>query len=84
MISQTKTLRIKSFLPFNFEITKICVAILLKEDGTRIVYFFSALPGKNSPLRDFMFKNFPHGCTSLILPHCGCRLAYPAPQTYLN
>ena len=49
-----------------------------------MVYFFSALPGKNSPLRDFMFKNFPHGCTSLILPHCGCRLAYPAPQTYLN
>ena len=27
MISQTKTLKIKSFLPFNFAITKICVAI---------------------------------------------------------
>ena len=36
MISQTKTLKIKSFLPFNFEITKICVAIRLEEDETRM------------------------------------------------
>ena len=36
MISQTKTLKIKSFLPFNFAITKICVAIRLAEDGTRM------------------------------------------------
>ena len=36
MISQTKTLKIKSFLPFNFAVTKICVAIRLAEDGTRM------------------------------------------------
>ena len=36
MISQTKTLKIKSFLPFNFVITKICVAIRLAESGTRM------------------------------------------------
>ena len=36
MISQTKPLKIKSFLPFNFSITKICVAIRLAEDGTRM------------------------------------------------
>ena len=37
MISQTKTLKIKSFLPFNFAITKICVAIRLAENGRHIV-----------------------------------------------
>ena len=32
---------IKSFLPFNFAITKICVRIHLAEDGTRwAVYSF--------------------------------------------
>ena len=31
VISQTKTFKIKSFLPFNFSITKICVAIRLAE-----------------------------------------------------
>ena len=36
MISQTKTLKIKFFLSFNFAITKICVAIDLAEDGTRM------------------------------------------------
>ena len=36
MISQTKTLKIKYFLPFNFAITKICVAISLAENGTRM------------------------------------------------
>ena len=37
MMSQTKTLKIKSFLPtFNFAITKICAAIRLAEDGTRM------------------------------------------------
>ena len=34
MISQTKTLKIKFFLPFNFVTTKIYVAIRLAEDGT--------------------------------------------------
>ena len=34
-MSQTKPVKIKSFLPFNFEITTICVAIRLAEDGTR-------------------------------------------------
>ena len=36
MISQAKPLKIKSFLPFNFAITKICLAIRLAEDGTRM------------------------------------------------
>ena len=36
MISQTKTLKTKSFLPLNLAITKICVAIRLAEDGTRM------------------------------------------------
>ena len=36
MISQTKPLKIKSFLPFNFALTKICVTIRLAEDGTRM------------------------------------------------
>ena len=36
MISQTKPLKIKSFLSFNLSITKICVAIRLAEDGTRM------------------------------------------------
>ena len=36
MISQTKPLKTKSFLPFNFSVTNICVAILLAEDGTRM------------------------------------------------
>ena len=35
-LNKTKTLKIKSFLPFNFAITKICVAIHLAEDGTRM------------------------------------------------
>ena len=37
MISQTKPLKVKSFLPFNFAITAICVAIRLAEDGARMV-----------------------------------------------
>ena len=36
MISQTKPLKKKSFLPFNLAITKTCVAIRLAEGGTRI------------------------------------------------
>ena len=36
MISQAKPLKIKSFLPFNFAVTKICLAIRLAEDGTRM------------------------------------------------
>ena len=39
MISQTKPLKIKYFLPFNFSITNICVAIRLAEDGTRMAGF---------------------------------------------
>ena len=31
MISQTKPLKTKSFLPFNFPVTNICVAIRLAE-----------------------------------------------------
>ena len=34
MISKAKTLKIKYFLPFNFAIIEICVAIRLAEDGT--------------------------------------------------
>ena len=33
---QTKPLKIKCFLPFNFVITKICIAIRLGEDKTTI------------------------------------------------
>ena len=40
MISRSKTLKINSFFPFNFAITKICVAIRLAEDGTRMGYSF--------------------------------------------
>ena len=36
MISQTKPLKIRYFLSFNFVITKICVAINLAEDGKRM------------------------------------------------
>ena len=36
MISQSKLLKIVSFLPFNFAITKICVVIRLAEDGARV------------------------------------------------
>ena len=43
MISQTKPLKIKSFLPYNFAFIKICVAIRLAENGTRsILVSFSA------------------------------------------
>ena len=35
IVSQTKPLKI-IFSPFNFDITKICVAIRLAEDGTRM------------------------------------------------
>ena len=42
MISQTKPLKIKYFFLFNFAITKICVAIRLVEDGTRMggIWFY--------------------------------------------
>ena len=36
MISQTKPLKIKSFFPVNFAITKIFVVIVLVEDETRM------------------------------------------------
>ena len=36
IISQTKIPKIKSFLPFNFAFTKICVAIRLAEDRPRM------------------------------------------------
>ena len=36
MISQKKPLKIESFLPSSFAITKICVAIRLAGDGTRM------------------------------------------------
>ena len=41
MILQIKTLKIKYFLPLNFAIIKICVAIRLAEDRTRMggLYF---------------------------------------------
>ena len=41
MILQIKTLKIKCFLPLNFAIIKICVAIRLAEDRTRMggLYF---------------------------------------------
>ena len=36
MISQAKPLKIRYFLPFNFAISKICLAISLTEDGKRM------------------------------------------------
>ena len=41
MTSQTKPFKINFFLPFNFAITKICFAIRLADDGTRMgcIYF---------------------------------------------
>ena len=56
MISQTKPLKTKSFLPFNFSVTNICVAIRLAyEGGTRMggIYFqlspsFNLLSKSNS------------------------------------
>ena len=36
MMLKTKSLKRKFFLAFNFAITKICVAIRLAEDGTRM------------------------------------------------
>ena len=33
---QTKPLKIKSSLPFNFAVTKICVAIRLAGNGTKM------------------------------------------------
>ena len=35
-MSQTKPLKIKSFLALNFVVIKICLAIRLAESGTRI------------------------------------------------
>ena len=47
MVSQTKPLKIESFLPFKFSITNICVAIRLAEDGTRMGgKYFHLSPGK--------------------------------------
>ena len=36
VIPQINPLKVKSFLPFNFAITEICVAVHLAEDGTRM------------------------------------------------
>ena len=44
MISQTKPFKTKS-LQFNFAVTKICAAIHLSEDGTRMAAY-----GFNYPL----------------------------------
>ena len=48
MTSQTETLKIKYFLPFNIAITKICVAIRLVEDGTRMGYPYRLSPSLNN------------------------------------
>ena len=52
MISQTQPLKIKSFLPFNFAITTISVAIRLAEDGTRMGGLLSRPEG------DVTMRNF--------------------------
>ena len=41
MISQTKPSKIKSFLPFDFAITKVCGTIHLAENGTRMGGIFN-------------------------------------------
>ena len=55
MISQTKALKIKSFLPFNFEITKICVAIRLQRIGQEwAAYSFDYLLVRKYYVEDFI------------------------------
>ena len=53
MISQTKPLKAKSFLPFNFSVTKICVAIRLAEDGTRMGGKYFQLSPSNNLIHEF-------------------------------
>ena len=58
MISQTKALKVKSFLLFNFTITAICVVIRLAEDGTRMrsIYFrISPSYKENEKLKHFSY-----------------------------
>ena len=47
MTSQTKPLKIKSFLPFNSSTTNICAAICLAEDRTRMGSIYFQLVKKN-------------------------------------
>ena len=54
MISQTKPLKIIYLFPFNFVITKICVAILLARDGTRMdSTWFQLFPSRDLGLKGF-------------------------------
>ena len=61
MISQAQPLKTKSFLPFNFAITKICVSIRLAQDQTIMrhvvtISLILALSPSNSMLLMRTFK----------------------------
>ena len=77
---QTKSLETRSFLPFNFAITEICVATRLAKDRTRmgaysfdypLVYFSFFLKAKFTyadDLHDYNFhKLYFHGCVKSTL-----------------
>ena len=53
-MSKTKTLKINYFLPFNFAITKICVAIRLAEDRIRM----GGIQFRVSPSKNYNSKHF--------------------------
>ena len=69
MISQIKPLKIKSFLPFNFAVTAICVAIRLAKDGTRMGgIWFRLSPSNNSIERGVKLDNkAPFHCKFLVV-----------------
>ena len=57
MISETKPVKIKSSLSFNFAITKTCAAIRLAEGGTRMSGIqFQLFPSKLSNLPTNFFR----------------------------
>ena len=57
MISQTKPLKTKSFLPFNFSVTNICVVIRLADDGTGM----GGIQFQLSPSKKLISKKEPYG-----------------------
>ena len=60
MISQTKPLKIKPFLTFNFSITNICVAILLA-DRILFIYLFIYFAFILSKLKFGFYKSHIYG-----------------------
>ena len=66
MISQTKPVKITSFLSFNFVITKTCVVIRLAEDGKTMDSIWLKIP---YPLRKNINSSSYEKC---ILLECNC------------